>query len=157
VRAIRWSVRRAATEFGKSAETITRGLRAQGLDVGKATTWTTRQILAAITSDGKEARARESLARAELAEYELRELKGDMFRRESVVAMIAKVGLLVRQALLELPYVMAQRCNPQDPHLAKDALVRWVDDTLAALKTATLATELDDQEKEPNAETDCDD
>ena len=142
---LKWSIRRAATEFGRSAETITRGLRRQGLDVTPGKTWTTRQIYSSITSDGQEARAREANASAELKEHQLAVEKGELFRRDMVNSIIGKVGVYVRQTLLEMPHALSQRVNPSDPYLAKEALMGWVDDTLAQLRV--LVPDLAEQEQ----------
>ena len=147
----KWTIRNAAIEWGVSTETISRGLRRQGIEIKTGKTYTTRQIDASIHVDGKEARAREANARAEMTTYELKELKGELFRREVVNSMIAKVGLYVSQAMLEMPHLLSQRVNPSDPELARIELDVWAQDFLVKLQGVVPTIEPDstsDEEEE---------
>jgi hypothetical protein len=133
---MKWSIKRAAAEFGVSAATIKRGLVASGIEVrrGVPGSYATRQVVAAIFGDLKLERTREVRARADLLELERRALEGETMKVEEARAQIRSLLVPVRQAVLGLPAEMGARCNPADPEFAASALKVWVDETLRAVR-----------------------
>lgn len=132
---MRWTILKAATEFGVSRETIRRGLATNG--VKEKSEYTTKEIHRALAGDLKAARAREAMANAELREMEVAEKTGSLVEMEAVEKMYGDALIPVRQRLLALPAECATRANPTDPQFAREALQRWVDEALPIIR-ATL-------------------
>ena len=127
---MKWSTTKAASEFGVSVETIKRGLRHAGIEIRKGTTYTTRQIYSAITGDLKLERTRSERAKANLLELEEMEQRCQLIKMSEAEAMVRERLLPVREAWLSMPLVLAARCNPGDPELARAALTDWVEDKM---------------------------
>ncbi len=129
---MKWTILKAATEFGVSRETIRRGLSTNG--VKSKEEYTTREIHGAISGDLKAARTREALANAIAAERENRIAEGELMETQEVVEFYTQALLPIRQRLLALPNECATRVNPTDPQFAREALQRWVDDALPMIR-----------------------
>ena len=89
----------------------------------------------------KNAKAEQELrikkARAENAELDLAERRGDLISTAEMLDAIRECALPIRQRLDALPAEMAARCNPTDPQLAREALDRWVADSLPLFREVT--------------------
>ena len=131
---IKWTLLRAATEFGVARETLRRGLRQLAIDVETDATYTTKQIFTALAGDLKTERIRETRARADLLERERREKDRELVPLAEVLSMVNSSHLPIRQRLNSLPSEMCKRANPGDPQLAHDALQRWVDESLPLIR-----------------------
>jgi phage terminase Nu1 subunit (DNA packaging protein) len=130
-----WSVHKAAVEFGVSRETIIRGLRRLDVEVGRRTTFTTKQIVSSIYGDADFERTRLLRADADIREMERLEKENDLVKLSEVEKMLVDyVAIPVRNLLISAPTTLDQRVNPADPELAREALQRWVDDSLKLLR-----------------------
>lgn len=76
-------------------------------------------------------------ARRENEELELAEKRRDLVPMAEVDAKLVATFLPIRQRLMALPAEAAARCNPSDPQLAREALDRWVTDSLPLLRSST--------------------
>ena len=148
---MKWTIRNAAMEWGVSMETVTRGLRGNGLhDVGKrGRTYTTREIDSAIHGDIDAERLRETRARADLLEIDRRERERELMPRSEVEGYFAECWLPIRQHLMGLPQ-LASRVNPTDPEFARPQLKNWMDSVLqmSKLEVEKIAREKQQERKE---------
>jgi rRNA maturation endonuclease Nob1 len=124
----------AAEAFGKPRRTLERRLRDAGLKIGDGETYTVCEVHDALMGSLEAERIRETRARADLLEMERREKERDLVPLAEVDEMIRNTHLPVRQRLMALPSEMCSRCNPTDPQLAREALDRWVTDSLPKLR-----------------------
>lgn len=85
-------------------------------------------------SDMEANRARLTKAEADIRELERQERLGALVSRDMVAKFIAEAFLSVRQRLLAMPSEACARANPTDPQLAREALQRWVDESLPILR-----------------------
>jgi phage terminase Nu1 subunit (DNA packaging protein) len=128
------SLRQLAEAFGYATMTLQRKLRAAGVDTAKGAT--IQQVHEILMGSLEAERIRETRARADLLEMERREKERDLVPLAEVDEMIRNTHLPVRQRLMALPSEMCSRCNPSDPQLAREALDRWVTDSLPKLRAA---------------------
>jgi hypothetical protein len=75
---IRWTIERAAPEFGLNPRTLSARLKQSNLDPSADGTWTTQQIVRAIYNDLESERIRETRSKADLNEQELRKRNGEL-------------------------------------------------------------------------------
>ncbi len=135
-----YTVSEAAAELNIAVSTLTRRLRAIGEETPRGRIFTLRQLLAALTSkDGDKSallRARRLKAEeeAKLLAFERREKERDLVPLAEIQALIRDSFLPVRQRLMALPSEMSARCNPSDPQLAREALDRWLTDSLPIIR-----------------------
>ena len=127
---MKWSVHKAATEFGVSRETIVRGLKQLGIEVNRNSTFTTKQIFTSIAGDLKFERTRRERAEADKAEVEAAAAKRTRIPREDVVTFIRESFAPLRELVVAMPAQMAGLVNPADPHHAREHLERWRDEFL---------------------------
>jgi hypothetical protein len=130
-----WSIRRAATEFGVSEETVRRGLSEQGVELAerKSGNLTTRQIAAAIFGDLDREKILDMRQRRLDRERAEKVKAGELIPREVMEAIYQDALGPIRQRLLSLP-AEAGRCNPDDPAVAREVLEAWLDATLAKIR-----------------------
>lgn len=132
---MKWTIHKASMEWGVDKKTLATALRGSGHELSKGKEFTTREVNEALFGDDKKERTRESKARADLLERERAELDKVTVRLDEVQKMLSEAMLLVRQRFIALASECANRCNPVDPKLARDALQRWSDDALAAIRS----------------------
>jgi hypothetical protein len=131
-----WTISSAAAEWGVEYNSLAKWLSKMGLEVKRGEKFTTRQIDRAIHGDPLDAeRIREVRARADLLEMERLEKKRVLVSLAEVQKMIRDAHIPVRQRFIALPSEMANRCNPTDPKLARDALQQWSDSAMAMVHT----------------------
>jgi hypothetical protein len=116
---VRWTVLSASVEFGVTRETIRRGMVAAGIE--SKSSYSTRDICAALYGDIKAARAREALANAIAKERENRVADRELIPYGDAESAFQDAHLPVANALEALPDAAA-RVNPADPELAAAAL-----------------------------------
>jgi phage terminase Nu1 subunit (DNA packaging protein) len=121
---MKWTIQKAATEFGVDPKTIRSGLARNEVAVkkGRGSSYTTRQITAAIFGDLKGERIRETRARADLLELKRKEREGVLVPMDVARKVLADVLLPVRTELLAASSTLAGRANPGDPELARRAI-----------------------------------
>jgi hypothetical protein len=132
---MKWTIHKAATEFGVSRETIDRGLLRTGTKSKPGDTYTTKEIFTAIAGDFKFERTRRERATAEKLEMENARIKGETITLADNLAWQAKVLQPIRQRLNDLPGSMAHRVNPSDPTFAQRELGQWVKESLPILRS----------------------
>ena len=128
----RWTLLEAASETGRSRETIKRGLSKAGEKVDKDGTFSTRQLLSALIDDLKEAKARRERAEAEMAELELQQKRRELIPASEVSAVVNGTLSTLTEAVRAMPSALARRCNPTDPEHARKAIAAYVDGKILA-------------------------
>lgn len=123
---------------------------------GKAgQTFLTRDIVAAIFGDEERAKIRDLEASAKLKEQKHARLSGELVEWSEVERRIAAILGPIRNAIVSARATLPARCNPADPHLAREAVEQWEESTLrlcseAAVEAAMMETseeeETDDDE-----------
>lgn len=121
---MKWTMQKAAAEFGVDAKTIKAGLVRNGIEVkrGRGSSYTTRQICGAIYGDIKGERLRETRARADLLELKRKEREAILVPMDVARRVLADVLVPARTELLAASSALAIRCNPGDPDLARRAI-----------------------------------
>ena len=67
-------------------------------------------------------------------ERENAERSGELVKMEEVTKLYTEALLPIRQRFLALPGECATRCNPSDAQFAREALQRWVDESLPLIR-----------------------
>lgn len=124
----------AAYEFAIPRATLRRKLNAAGIPIGDGELYTVAQIHSALMGSLESERIRETRARADLLELERSEKQRDLVPMGEVDTILVSTHLPIRQRLMALPSEAAARCNPTDPQIAREALDRWVTDSLPMLR-----------------------
>lgn len=138
----KWSLTRAAAEFGVARATLTARLRETGYkisdthDVSKAQSWTVRQCHDALRGSGDRdaVKYRAEAAAAELAELEVAKARRNLVSVEEVVGLFDRILAPFRARLLAAPAVLGQAANPSDPVHGTAEVGRWVDSVLPLLR-----------------------
>lgn len=131
-------------------EGIPRRKAGRSYDYGAdAVAWYFRRKLEALESARPpsldEARARKETAQAELAEYQLDEVRGQMIKKADSVAQVSRVYDLLRAKLLNVPGRYAtQLVGLRSYAEARTALEKIVDDILSSFAEEADEIEADD-------------
>ena len=96
---IRWTVERAATEFGLARETLSNRIKRAGIIAGADGRWSTKQICAAVHGDFESEKLRNLRDDAEIKEFELGRLKRQLVEAEKVFETWSAVFVALRQAV----------------------------------------------------------
>ena len=107
------------------------GFESNRVKLGPLLRWLFRKDAAASMDLAK---AREAEADAKIREMTAGKLCGELVSLEEVALLFRESILPVRQRILALPAEACARCNPSDPQLAREALQRWVDESLPAIR-----------------------
>jgi phage terminase Nu1 subunit (DNA packaging protein) len=125
---VNWTLTNGAAEFSVSPDTLARGLKANGLSVGKGQTFSTKQIAAAIYGDLKVERVRLARARSEKLEMENKIRSGELVNLPVAERELwFNLYLPFKQALEVLPDQLAPLVNPENPKMARSALAAHVE------------------------------
>ena len=118
---MKWTIQKAAIEFGVDSKTIRSGLARNDVEVkkGRGSSYTTRQITAAIFGDLKGERIRETRARADLLELKRKERAAVLVPMDLARKVVSDVLVPIRTELLASSATLAVRANPGDPELAR--------------------------------------
>jgi len=135
---IQLNIETAAREFGVSRETLRRGLKALGIELGRGKTYDLRTLHRATAGDAAKHRAELLRWQAHREKQAARREDGETVSMAEARAMVAKLFQPMREQLLELPNAWCARVNPSDPALAREALGQWVDQCLAAAREAEV-------------------
>jgi hypothetical protein len=134
---MKWTIHKAAVEFGASRETLARGLKANDLDVKAGQEFTTKQIFKALAGDFKFERTRRERAEADAKERENRVATGELFDLAAIEKRLWTDFLAPLKHECEImPDQYCALCNPADPATAKKVLVQWVETLKVKLKGA---------------------
>jgi NAD(P)-dependent dehydrogenase (short-subunit alcohol dehydrogenase family) len=125
---MKYSINRLAEEFGVSRETLTRGLRVNGLQPGGNAKFTIKQAHVALAGDLKAARARESSERADMLAMRNATSRLDLIPRADVERVAAPIGHMLRSAVFDIADRLAPAANPDSPQTAYKVLLVWRDD-----------------------------
>jgi hypothetical protein len=143
-----WTIHRAAVEFGASRETITRGLRTNGVEVEAGKEFTTRQIFTALAGDLKFERCRRERAQALKIELENKVTEGRLLDVAAIEKRLWTDFLQpLRGELLNLPSQISPLCH--DPSSTQAALTTWTASMLARLRAPQPAPETPAQSAAP--------
>lgn len=76
-----------------------------------------------------DAKSRMAIAEANLKEEQFREESGENASRNMEMAKAALVKIVspMRTDIIAMPALLAARCNPSDPELARNVLQPWAD------------------------------
>jgi hypothetical protein len=124
---MRWTVTRAASEFGFDPKTVTARLKAIGLTPRSGRTFHTREITKALFGDLDTEKLLEVRERRKLLEKENATLDRTLVSMTEAEEILNNCLFPIDQRLAALPIEAAPLCNPSDPQLARAELQRWVD------------------------------
>jgi hypothetical protein len=105
-----------------------------GHELKKGSKFATREICTAVFGDSERERARLTRAQAEGEEMKNKERSGELVELDSIATVFRQCMLPVRQRLMALPAEACAHANPSDPQLAREALQRWVDESLPMIR-----------------------
>jgi hypothetical protein len=112
---IRWSLSRAATEFGVSEERVRTGLKKHGIMPGDDDKWSSQQMgLAIFDPDANRTQQEASktarmVAEAEKAKNEMMEHRGELVRVSTLDSWLAEIFTQVAQTIRHLPFLSAEQ------------------------------------------------
>ena len=125
----------AAKALGISRERLHRQCAKAGIEVKARQKLTFREVVRAMTGGNMEAeKLRETSARADLLELDRREKEKELVSLSDVQDMLQQMMAPIRSRLNAMPTELANRVNPTDPQLAKDAAQRWVDEAVKVIR-----------------------
>ena len=90
-----------------------------------------REVFEAFTGDLAAARARQATAEAEWAELRSQKARNEVIPTDDVRTFIATTFSPIRADALNLPALYAAKCNPENPELARAALLEFADTFIA--------------------------
>jgi hypothetical protein len=132
---MKWSIRKSATEFGVSRDTILRGLRTNGIDTDELTEFSTKQIHTALAGDLKRERTLRARADRIKAERENAVAESQLHSKDEIEILIWQNLLLpLRAELLSIHRTLAPKCT--DAEASAEVLQTWVDETLKKINAA---------------------
>src|SRR6185436_14081848 len=114
-----WTISSATLEFGYARSVIEKGLRQNGLMVEPRNKYTTRQIVEALTSDGKTQRARLTRAQADREELAHRKESGDLLHKAEVEAHVRRWLGPIAELNATRADRLAALCNRENPEIAR--------------------------------------
>ena len=124
-----------AKALGISRERLQRQCSNAGIELKPKQKLSIRDALKAMTGGDLQAeKIRETAARADLMEMDRREREGETVMLPEVQEMIQVMMAPVRSRLNSMPSELANRANPTDPQMAKDAAQRWVDEAVKLIR-----------------------
>ena len=145
---------RAASEFGVNRERLSAWLRRDGHEIintgrGKSgTTFPTKDIVAAIYGDEEKAKIRDLQASANLKEQKHARLSGELVEWSEVERRVANLLGPIRNVITSARATLPAKCNPGDPHLAREAVEQWEESALALCHEAAIQAATQEEEKE---------
>lgn len=131
---MRWTISKAVIEWSVDPKTLKQKLAATGKTFVKGDTFSTLEICAALYGDKEREQTLEIVERRKALERDNRIADRELIPLEENLAWQEKVLLPMRQRIIALPGVMAQRCSPADPDFSRVALTEWVKETMPLLR-----------------------
>lgn len=132
---MKWSVNAAAKEFRVDRRTLNRALEAFGESVGNGARFHTQVICGALFGEREREQIRLLKADAELKEMDLHQQRKELVQMADVQTLLTEMLLPIRQRWLALPAECCAMVNPSDPQFAREALQRWVDESLPLVRS----------------------
>lgn len=99
---LRWSVEKAAKEFGIDRRTLTKNLTAAGISAGDDSRWTTQDMVRAIYGDKDAAELRLTVAKAEALERKNRVADGELVSVDAVLRFNERICAALRETVMAL-------------------------------------------------------
>lgn len=99
IKSLRWTVERAALEFGIDRKTLTKRIAARGITPGDDGHFSTREICGAAFSDGEVARAALAVSQTENYDLKNKALAGELGDKELFQKLSDSMVLLLRQKI----------------------------------------------------------
>jgi phage terminase Nu1 subunit (DNA packaging protein) len=107
---LKWTIRRAALEFGVAKDTVVRGLRNLGMDTARGQSFTTREIFRAIGGDLKFERTRVERAKADALERDNKTAEAELVNAAEVETLLWEITLSpIRSGIINHPKSCARR------------------------------------------------
>ena len=97
---IRWTIERAASEFGPNPKTIAKAIKAHGIDPGRDGKWSTAQMCAACFGDLESEKLRKIKAESDLLELECGEKEASLCETKRVGEYLLGIFTIIRERLL---------------------------------------------------------
>ena len=97
---IRWTLEKAATEFGLDRTTLSKRITSSGITAGDDGKFGTLQICSAVFGDIEGEKLREKKFQADKIEMEVAEMKGALLRKSEVYAHLDKVGIELKANIM---------------------------------------------------------
>lgn len=121
-----------ATSLGLEPRTLERQILKAGFNPPKPReTITAKKILSVVAGDANATKNRLLEAQAIAQERENRNEDENWFHRDDLEKFLSEfVVIPLRQALVSISSTLDAKCNPQNPVVAREALVIWRDETL---------------------------
>lgn len=124
-----------AKELGISRERLKRQAAKSGFELEPRQKLSIRDAVKIMSGGDLQAeKIRETAVRADLMELERREKEGETVTLSKVQEMLQTMMAPIRARLNAMPSELANRTNPTDPQLAKDAAQRWVDEAIKLIR-----------------------
>ena len=97
---IRWTLEKAATEFGLDRATLSKRITTAGIVAGEDGKFSTAEICAAVFGDIEGEKLREKRHQANLLEMDEAERRGELLRKAEVYDQIDKLGLELKANIM---------------------------------------------------------
>src|SRR6516165_12283604 len=96
IKALRWTVMRAAAEFGMHRDTLTKYLRREGIHPGPDGKFSTQEIVKGVYGDLRSEQVRETRARADKLELELAKERQQVIPAPRVFQFLENIFVAVK-------------------------------------------------------------
>lgn len=124
-----------ARELGISSERLKRQAAKAGFDLKPRQKLSIRDAFKIMAGGDLQAeKIRETAVRADLMELERREKEGETVTLSKVQEMLQQMMAPIRARLNAMPSELANRTNPTDPQLAKEAAEKWRDEAVKLIR-----------------------
>lgn len=126
---IRWTIERAASDFGIDRKTLANRIRAGGIMPGEDEKFSTKQIAKAIYTDGEAARASLAISQKENFDLRNRKLAGELVDPKQCQQLWDNAMIAMRQKIADSKLSDAEKREllkdlqpiPLDDYIAKDS------------------------------------
>ena len=131
LKAIRWTVELAASEFPINPRTLSKRIKSQSLDPGPDGKWSTGQICSAVFGDYESHRSRKMAADADMAERESLKQQGRLLDADDVMRAWESIVAPAKNRLQTIPSKVGSRLSLSPVHQA--VVAQEIDEALAEL------------------------
>lgn len=136
---MKWTVNKAALEFGTDRRTLTKKLAGIGVSAARGRTYTTREICRALFGDHELEKTLETRERRIALQMDNAERLENLFPKAEVIELYTKYFPPIREKLFAMPRECAARVRPDNPQLAESVLFGWIDEVLPLLRAQFAA------------------
>jgi hypothetical protein len=124
---LRLSLRQAEHYFHTTRDTIRRNADLQQIKPDSNGRYSVFDIHRILSGDLRFERTRRERAEADRAEVAAARDRGEVIHVDQVQAFIRNTFQPVREDVVALPGLLAAKCNPENPELARQTLTEWTD------------------------------